>query len=124
MKKTYTANIGGVVFHIDEDAYDRLNTYLSNIRRRFEGDEAGDEILADIESRIAEMFKAATNSNKQVITNADVSEVIAQLGDPDQIGEADNDENQARRREGMGDNKTGRRLYRDPDDKLDRKSVV
>ena len=118
MKKTCTANIGGLVFHIDEDAYEKLNTYLSSIRRRFEGDEAGDEILADIESRIAEMFKAASTDNKQVITIADVSEVISQLGDPDQIGEADSDGGQTDRRPEMGDNKADRRLYRDPDDKF------
>jgi phage shock protein PspC (stress-responsive transcriptional regulator) len=116
MKKTFTANISGIVFHIDEDAYEKLNAYLSNIRSRFESDAAGDEILADIESRIAEMFQARISGNKKVITIEDVNEVMAQLGEPEIIGEAGSDDNGPSPGPGAG-NKGPKRLYRDPDDK-------
>jgi len=57
MKKTVTANISGIVFHIDEDAYDKLNLYLARIREKLATEEGRDEILSDIEGRIAEMFQ-------------------------------------------------------------------
>ena len=57
MKKTLTANISGTVFHIEEDAYEALNRYLGNIRSRFAGTAGRDDIMADIEARIAELFQ-------------------------------------------------------------------
>jgi hypothetical protein len=57
MKKTLTVNISGIVFHIDEDAYEKLNQYLASVRRHFTPDDGCDEIMADIESRIAETLQ-------------------------------------------------------------------
>ncbi len=56
MNKTVTINISGIVFHIDETAYDKLKQYLSAIRSYFQNTEGKDEIMMDIESRIAEIF--------------------------------------------------------------------
>jgi phage shock protein PspC (stress-responsive transcriptional regulator) len=116
MNKTFTANISGMVFHIDEDAYEKLNAYLANIRSRFSSDEGGDEILADIESRIAEMFQSKITDNKKVITIEDVTMVMVQLGEPEQIGDAGADEDEPSQKE-RTENKGPKRLYRDPDDK-------
>ncbi|MFO7977943.1 MAG: PspC domain-containing protein [Bacteroidales bacterium] len=113
MKKTLTANISGIVFHIDEDAYDKLNLYLKNVRQYFTPDEGCDEILSDIETRIAEMLQDKT-STRQVVTLDDINEVISQLGDPSQIRGDESAE------EPMGSPtyiKTQKRLYRDPDNK-------
>ena len=57
MNKTVTVNIGGIVFHIDENAYERFKAYLESIRLHFTTAEGRDEIMQDIESRIAEMFQ-------------------------------------------------------------------
>ena len=56
MKKTFTINISGTVFHIEEDAYEVLQKYLVSLKNHFGNDEEGKEIISDIESRIAEIF--------------------------------------------------------------------
>ncbi len=68
MKKTVTINISGIIFHIDEDAFNRLNNYLETIKGYFTNSEGRDEIISDIETRIAEMLQTKINENKQVIT--------------------------------------------------------
>lgn len=49
MKKTLTVNLGGTVFHIDEDAYQLLDKYLSNLRIHFRKEEGSEEIMNDFE---------------------------------------------------------------------------
>ena len=81
MKKTISINIGGVIFHIEEDGYEKLKGYLSSIQKYFSSFEDSTEILADIEGRVAERFlnKQKTES-KQVISLTDVDELIAAMG--------------------------------------------
>ena len=55
MKKTLTVNLGGTVYHIDEDAYKLLDTYLSNLRIHFRREEGAEEIVHDMELRISEL---------------------------------------------------------------------
>jgi phage shock protein PspC (stress-responsive transcriptional regulator) len=114
MKKTVTANISGIVFHIDEDAYEKLGRYLSNVKSHFNAEAGSDEILADIEGRIAEMFQEKITASKKVINIADVNEVIAQLGEPEQMAEP---EEEPQTRGPRYEEKAQKRLYRDPDDK-------
>ncbi|MFW5663678.1 MAG: PspC domain-containing protein [bacterium] len=116
MKKTVTVNIGGIVFHIDEDAYEKLNLYLARIRENLSTEDGTDEILSDIESRIAEMFQEKITSNKSVITITDVQEVIEQLGEPEQFDETEASSSK-RRKHSSYEEKTQKRLFRDPDDK-------
>lgn len=82
MKKTLTVNLGGTVYHIDEDAYKLLDTYLSNLRIHFRREEGAEEIVHDMELRISELFTDRLNGGKQVITIEDVEEIIAQVGKP------------------------------------------
>ena len=56
MKKTLTVNLGGTVFHIDEDAYRLLDNYLCNLKLHFRKQEGAEEIVNDIENRISELF--------------------------------------------------------------------
>jgi hypothetical protein len=56
MKKTLSINIAGIVFHIEEDAYAQLDSYIQSIHSYFESFEGSKEIIADIEARIAEKF--------------------------------------------------------------------
>ena len=116
MKKTLTVNIGGSVFHIDDDAYEHLHQYLSNIRSHFAKVEGCEEILWDIENRVAETLQARLTDGKQVITLTDVQEVIRQLGEPEEIdNEADTGTSTSAK---PPTPKGPRRLYRNPDDAI------
>lgn len=83
MKKAFPANIDGKIFYIDEDAYELLNNYLTQLREAFPGNE-GKEIVGDIESRIRELFDESTASG-QVIVLGDVNRVIETMGRPEQL---------------------------------------
>lgn len=113
MKKTLTINLGGTVFHIDEDAYRLLDNYLANLRIHFRREEGAEEIVRDMEQRISELFADRLHEGKQVITKEDVEEIIAQMGQPEELfGE------EAEKAGYRTYTTAGRRLYRDPDDKV------
>ncbi|MBX2915689.1 MAG: PspC domain-containing protein [Cyclobacteriaceae bacterium] len=80
MKKNISINISGIIFYIEEDGYETLRKYLDSIKRYFATFEDSSEILADIESRIAEIFLAKLNEGKQVITAEDVSNLMTTMG--------------------------------------------
>ncbi len=83
MKKTLNINLGGMIFHIDEDAFKKLESYLGALRNQFHKTNGGDEILNDVESRMAELFRERTSSSKEVINHSDVEEVISIMGKPE-----------------------------------------
>ncbi len=114
MNKTVTVNIGGIVFHIDENAYERFKQYLESIRVHFVGSDGRDEIMQDIESRIAEMFQERIKDLKQVITISDVEEVTAIMGKPEEFGDEESKEKEV----DASEIKVKRRLFRNSDDKL------
>ena len=87
MKKTLTVNLGGTVFNIDDDAYRLLDNYLSNLKIHFRKEAGADEIVDDIERRISELFAEKLSAGSQVITIADVEEVIARMGKPEEVAD-------------------------------------
>ena len=88
MKKTITINLAGIVFHIEEDAYEVLQQYLSSVKQYFLKVEGGADIQGDIESRIAEIFTGFITDFKQAISIEDVQSVIRQMGTvEDMIGD-------------------------------------
>ncbi len=80
MKKNISINISGIIFHIEEDGYERLSNYLGSIQNYFSHYEDSKEILEDIESRIAEIFLSKLSEEKQVITADDVGALITTMG--------------------------------------------
>jgi phage shock protein PspC (stress-responsive transcriptional regulator) len=80
MKKNISINISGIIFHIEEDGYERLKEYLESINKYFSSFDGSSEIIADIESRIAEIFLSKLNEEKQVITFDDVTSLITTMG--------------------------------------------
>ncbi len=92
MNKIMSINIGGIIFNVDKETYERLNNYLEEINNHFRESEGGEEIISDIESRIAELFQQKLNSKKEVITMQDVEEVISIMGKPSDF-EGDNENN-------------------------------
>jgi phage shock protein PspC (stress-responsive transcriptional regulator) len=87
MKITVSINLGGYSFNIDEDAYAELKRYLRNLELHFAGEESSSEILSDIETRMAELFRTKLTSYKQVINIDDVNQVISVLGTPEDISD-------------------------------------
>lgn len=80
MKKNISINISGIIFHIEEDGYDKLKVYLESINRYFSTFEDSLEIIADIETRIAEIFLSKLKEGNQVIALEDVEALIATMG--------------------------------------------
>ena len=83
MNKTVNINLAGIFFHIDEDAYSKLQRYLEAIKRSFTDSQGRSEIISDIEARIAELFTERVKHDKQVIGNKEVDEVITIMGQPE-----------------------------------------
>lgn len=83
MNKTVNINLANILFHIDEDAYNKMRRYLEAIKRSFANTPGSEEILADIEARIAELFQEKMENERQVITQKQVDEVIAIMGQPE-----------------------------------------
>ena len=82
MNKTVSINLGGFFFHIDEDAFQKLNRYFDAIRRSLSAD-GRDEIMSDIEARIAELLTEKLKNDKQVVSVREVDEVIIIMGRPE-----------------------------------------
>jgi len=81
MKKNISINLQGIIFYIEEDGYEQLSRYLASIRIYFSNYEGHEEIVADIEYRIAEIFSARLAPGKQVISLEDVQYLIGRMGD-------------------------------------------
>lgn len=114
MNKTVNINLGGMFFHIDEDAYQKLSRYFEAIKRSLTNSNGQDEIIKDIEMRIAELFTEKHSSGKQVISIRELDEVIAVMGQPEDY-RIDNEENEATNPNFTTQTKGNRKLYRDKD---------
>ena len=120
MKKTLTINLGGTVYHIDEDAYILLDNYLNNLRYHFRKHEGADEIVHDMEDRIAELFNEYLHEGHQVVTIREVEAVIARMGKPEDLNDGSEEgETDSERAADADPSETAtRRLFRDPDDRI------
>ena len=87
MKITVSINLGGYSFNIDEDAYAELKRYLRNLELHFAEEQSASEILSDIETRMAELFRTKLTNYKLVINIEDVTQVISVLGTPEDISD-------------------------------------
>lgn len=111
MKKTVKINLGGFAYNIDEDAYARLDAYMEELKAKLGASPDATETLGDIEERASELLSSRLNGG-EVVTLGMVEEVIAQLGNPDEIAgvyTADTAESSS-----VAD-KPRRRLYRNPE---------
>lgn len=118
MNKTITSNIAGYVFHIDENAYEKLDAYLNTIRSYFKDSQGKEEIIADIEARLAEMLQERMNDAKQVVSMDDVNHVISVMGQPEAFLEDDPDTAAWTEQRTSSTTSGPRRLFRDPDNRV------
>jgi len=118
MNKTVTINLSGIVFHIDENAYEVLRRYLENLKSHFATTQGRDEIIADIEGRMAEMFSEKVSTSRNVITMTDVQEVMDVMGRPEQVA-GEEGQTSSTTSEGTTYYETmKKRFFRNPDDKI------
>ena len=113
MNKTVNINLGGMFFHIDEDAFQKLTRYFDAIKRSLSNSSGHDEIIKDIEMRVSELLNEKQISDKHVVGLKDVDEVIAVMGQPeDYIIEDDKTNEQSYR---SSTTTSTKKLYRDRD---------
>jgi len=112
MNKTININLGGIIFHLDENAYLVFNNYLKAVKSGLEHQESGAEIIADIEARIAEIFgMRLKEAKRQVINESDVEFIISTLGKPEDFSDNDDMEN-----EPFSGKEKNKRFFRNPDE--------
>jgi phage shock protein PspC (stress-responsive transcriptional regulator) len=83
MKKIININLSGRVIPIEDSAYENLKAYIESLRRYFANEESREEIINDIESRIAELMSEKVRKGATCITDADVEEIITSMGRPE-----------------------------------------
>jgi phage shock protein PspC (stress-responsive transcriptional regulator) len=111
MNKTVNINLGGMFFHIDEDAYLKLTRYFDAIKRSLSKSSGQEEIIKDIEMRVSELLTENQKTDKHVVGLKDVDQVIAVMGQPeDYIIEEDNHSSQ---NYNNNTTRTTKKLYRD-----------
>jgi phage shock protein PspC (stress-responsive transcriptional regulator) len=113
MNKTININLAGIIFHLDEVAYEKFKTYLTKVKTALGQEESGEEIITDIEARIAEIFNLRMKENgAQVVGLSDVEFIIETLGQPEAF--VDESETEAPK----SSSKQTRRFFRNPDEKV------
>lgn len=125
MNKTINANIGNFIFHLDEEAYHKCYAYIQAIKNQFKNTEGGNEIIEDIELRIAEIFKEKLGQTREIVSMQDVTEMISTMGEPKDYLSSDEETNNSESDTSKNNsansntNETGpKRLMRDPDNRI------
>ncbi|MBK5270067.1 MAG: PspC domain-containing protein, partial [Bacteroidia bacterium] len=123
MKKIININLSGRVIPIEDSAYEKLQAYIESLRRYFANEEGRDEIINDIESRIAELMNEKVRKGSSAITDEDINEIIASMGTPEdfdaEAAEPTDTLKQSTEQEySNSEKRTKRRLYRDSSDKF------
>lgn len=116
MNTTHKVSIGGMAFVVDNSAYEELKSYTDKLHRQFSHRSDGDEIVGDIESRIAELLNSKLLTSDQVVTLADVRDVISRIGDPSELDEGA--EKAGGDQPSAAPTNRSRRLYRSQDNKV------
>lgn len=107
MNEIKKCSLSGVGFTFEKVAYNRLNDYLNSLKKAYKESADCDEILADIEARIAELILSAQSDAQCVVTLPIIENIIAQLGSPEDIS------GEEKQPKAENNTRIPRRLYRD-----------
>lgn len=108
----YSINLAGMLFHINKNAYEALNSYLEAIENQFPKEERR-EIIEEVEARLAELLSEKINGQKQVVSLEDVQEAIGIIGYPEDFSEGSHQTKTEEK-----NMKSSKRLYRNPDNRI------
>ena len=118
MNKTININLGGIFFHIDEIAFQKLKRYLDAIRQSLSDDPKGrDEIITDIESRISELLSERVKDARQVVNESDIDEIVDIMGQPEDYA-VDEELFMDDSGKSYTGSSSSKKLFRDGDDKF------
>ncbi len=118
MNKTISITLDGQLFHVEEPAYESLDRYLQAVRGHFSSYPDRDEIVSDIESRMAEQFSAKVAGMNRVINQADIEEIIKIMGTVEDFKAFDDQSSDSAPQPDEPVMGPKRKLYRDSDDKI------
>jgi phage shock protein PspC (stress-responsive transcriptional regulator) len=118
MKKTTSANIGGILFQIDEDAYQILEQYLFRIQSSYTNTSEGKDVIRDIELRLAELLQERSQAGSKIISVSDVNRAISIIGRPEDLGGSQKTTENKSWEQTDYRYKTTRRLYRFPENRV------
>ena len=122
MNKIFNINLGGYPFTIDDNAFYALDQYLNTMKKHFSQSEGCEDIIADIEARIAELFNQELKG-QPIVGMREVERVIAIMGTPQEFGAAEDiaeEPVKAKKKSkySRSEYRTGKRLFRNPDEKI------
>ena len=115
MNKIIQINLAGQAVSIDEKAYQSLSNYLQTLENHFANTTDGQEILTDIEARIAELFFGKIKKGNTFINEKDVAEATQLMGSAADMDIDDETDTKQSQRTKSTNNK---KLYRDTDDRV------
>ena len=117
MNKTISIHLQGIPFLIEEEAYAKLRNYLDQLSNALGNQDGANEIIQDIEMRMAELFSKSLEPTKQVLELKMVEEVLIKLGDPD-VFLSDEQKQQSTSTANSENQKTEKRLFRDEENTI------
>src|SRR5580765_4375526 len=125
MKKIININLSGRVIPIEDSAYEKLQGYIESLRRYFAREEGRDEIINDIESRIAEIMDEKIRKGATCVTDDDITAIMSSMGRPEDFDdEPVESTTYSKQQQSSNANytytepKKKNRLYRDSSDKV------
>ncbi len=123
MNKTININLAGIIFYVDEVAFEHFSNYLKSVKSQFDNSEERTEIIADIEARIAELLQSKLSDSKQVVNLEDIESIIAIMGSPEDYALDDDDTTEKKKQTKTSQSESynyrgPKKLFRNPDDKI------
>ena len=118
MNKSFSISLGGLPFFIEDDAYENLRNYLNSIRISLKNEESTEEIIQDVEQRLAELFKEKLGENRQVVNTSDIDYVKSIMGNPEDFVTEDDEPTKIKARVTSASYVKGKQLFRDVDSKI------
>jgi phage shock protein PspC (stress-responsive transcriptional regulator) len=118
MKKALQITLAGSLFTIEEDAFDRLRGYLDSIKSYFATIPDSQDVVDDIEARVAEQLLESIKEHSNIVTISDVEKVIESMGSVEEITGTDGDSEEKTEEPAPGEQTSSRKLFRNGDDMI------